>query len=205
MGTGGAVMQAPGAAMAEVQARLWSLAALLRADGGFRDIVPGMNNLTVIFDEDAHDGEHVLARLRGLWPQTEAAALERRRVEIPVYYGGDDGADLDDVARHCGMTASEVVAAHAGADYTVYFLGFQPGFAYLGGLPERLATPRRDTPRIQVPAGSVGIGGSQTGIYPQASPGGWQLIGRTPLALFDAGRREPALLAPGDLIRFVPQ
>ena len=103
------------------------------------------------------------------------------------------------------MTERQVVECHAGASYIVYFLGFQPGFSYLGGMPEQLATPRRAEPRLVVPAGSVGIGGSQTGIYPLATPGGWQLIGQTPLAMFDPTRSSPTLLLPGDHVRFVPQ
>ena len=122
-----------------------------------------------------------------------------RTVEVPVRYGGPD---LDDVARLAGMTADEVIVLHSGAEYVVYFLGFSPGFPYLGGMPEALATPRLASPRLRVPAGSVAIGGSQTGIYPVASPGGWRIIGRTPLELFRADREPPALLAMGDRVRF---
>lgn len=122
-----------------------------------------------------------------------------------MVYGGAAGPDLDDVAQHCGLRPREVVELHASVDYVVWFLGFQPGFPYLGGLPERLASPRRAEPRLVVPAGSVGIGGSQTGIYPLPTPGGWQLIGHTPLPLFDPTRKTPVLLAPGDIVRFVPQ
>src|SRR5205085_6074087 len=114
------------------------------------------------------------------------------------------GPDLDQVARQHGLSADDVVRLHTGATYRVYMLGFAPGFAYLGGLPEALATPRRAEPRTVVPAGSVGIGGSQTGIYPLASPGGWQLIGRTPVRLFDAGHQPPTLLAVGDVVKFQP-
>jgi inhibitor of KinA len=123
-------------------------------------------------------------------------------VEIPVCYGGAFGPDLDDVARHHGLTPDEVVRIHTAGDYLVYMIGFAPGFPYLGGMSERIATPRRPVPRTLVPASSVGIGGSQTGVYPIASPGGWQLIGRTPLRLF-APEREPAtLLRMGDRVRF---
>ncbi|HEX6965717.1 MAG TPA: 5-oxoprolinase subunit PxpB [Gemmatimonadaceae bacterium] len=125
-----------------------------------------------------------------------------RMVEIPVCYGGELGPDLDDVAHHHGLTADEVVRVHTGGDYLVHMIGFAPGFPYLGGLSERIATPRRREPRTLVPAGSVGIGGSQTGVYPIASPGGWQLIGRTPLRLFAPERDEPALLRAGDRVRF---
>ena len=125
-----------------------------------------------------------------------------RTFDIPVRYGGDEGPDLALVAQAHGLTADEVVRLHTGGTYRVYMLGFAPGFAYLGGLPEVLATPRRDEPRTAVPAGSVGIGGSQTGIYPLVSPGGWQIIGRTSVSLFDPRRTPPTLLAIGDVVRF---
>ena len=117
-------------------------------------------------------------------------------------YGGEHGPDLQVVADHAGLSVEEVVRRHAGAEYVVFFIGFQPGFAYLGGLDPTLHTPRRDAPRLEVPAGSVAIGGAQTGIYPAASPGGWQLIGRTASTLFDPARNPPALLQPGDRVRF---
>ncbi|MEX0635041.1 5-oxoprolinase subunit PxpB [Serratia ureilytica] len=135
----------------------------------------------------------------------ESLTPESRQVDIPVVYGGEQGPDLDEVARHTGMTPRQVVECHAAAAYVVYFLGFQPGFSYLGGMPEQLATPRRAEPRLAVAAGSVGIGGGQTGIYPLVTPGGWQLIGRTPLALFNPHEMPPTLLRPGDNVRFVPQ
>lgn len=118
-------------------------------------------------------------------------------------YGGAHGPDLERVAQHCQRSAQAVVDAHSAAHYTVYFVGFQPGFAYLGGLPEFLATPRLATPRLRVPAGSVGIGGAQTGIYPQESPGGWNLIGHSDCVLFDVSRAQASLLLPGDTVRFV--
>lgn len=127
-----------------------------------------------------------------------------RTVEIPVRYGGDDGPDLDDVARRAELDADAVVRLHAGADYTVHMIGFAPGFPYLAGLPPRIATPRRDSPRARVPAGSVGIAGGQTGIYPLATPGGWRLIGRTDVRLFRPDADPPALLAVGDRVRFIP-
>ncbi len=141
------------------------------------------------------------ARLAGLEAGEAPAA---RTVEIPVVYGGEAGPDLDTVAARAGLTPAEVIQLHAAGDYLVHMIGFAPGFPYLGGLDERLHCPRRAVPRTAVPAGSVGIGGSQTGIYPLVSPGGWQLIGRTPLALFDPTRDPPALLAAGDRVRFVP-
>jgi KipI family sensor histidine kinase inhibitor len=127
-----------------------------------------------------------------------------RPVEIAVRYGGADGPDLDEVAALHDLRPADVVELHARASYRVLFLGFAPGFAYLGGLPDQLVTPRKATPRARVPAGSVGIAGEQTGVYPLAMPGGWQLIGRTEARLWDATRASPALLRPGDRVRFVP-
>ncbi|NLY53899.1 MAG: 5-oxoprolinase subunit PxpB [Firmicutes bacterium] len=129
-------------------------------------------------------------------------AVSRRRVTIPVLYGGEMGPDLDAVAAHTKLSPDEIIALHQEPDYLVYMLGFLPGFPYLGGLDPRLVTPRLATPRTQVPAGSVGIADAQTGIYPLTSPGGWQLIGRTPVKLFDPEREEPFLLAAGDILRF---
>jgi len=129
---------------------------------------------------------------------------ESRLIEIPVCYGGEFGPDLLFVAGTHGLTPAQVIARHCQPRYLVYFLGFLPGFGYLGGLPRLLATPRRATPRSTVPAGSVGIAGAQTGVYPQESPGGWQIIGRTPLRLYDPARQPAALLRAGDNVKFVP-
>ena len=131
-------------------------------------------------------------------------AASEPALEISVRYGGADGPDLADVAARHGLTPADVVELHAGARYRVLFLGFAPGFAYMGGLPAAIATPRRPTPRERVPAGSVGIAGEQTGVYPLAMPGGWNLIGRTDARLFDPDRSQPALFRPGAVVRFVP-
>jgi len=125
-----------------------------------------------------------------------------RTVEIPVCYGNEYGPDLEEVGKLHDLAPDEVVRLHSGATYRVYMLGFAPGFAYMGGLPEAIATARRAEPRMAVPAGSVGIGGSQTGVYPLTLPGGWRLIGRTPVRLFDAARQPPTLLSVGDEVRF---
>ncbi|MFM4962157.1 5-oxoprolinase subunit PxpB [Aeromonas bivalvium] len=189
------------------QRRVWWLAQRLREQGGgerLEEIVPGMNNLTLVFDPEVTDPTSLRLWLTELWRQGEELDYRPREREIPVHYGGEWGPDLEEAARHCGLTPAELVARHRGGDYRVYFLGFQPGFAYLGGLAPALAVPRRREPRLKVPAGSVGIGGAQTGIYPAASPGGWQLIGRTDLTLFDSRRDEPSYLLPGDRVRFVP-
>ena len=130
----------------------------------------------------------------------------RRVIEVPVCYGGELGPDLEDVARAVALSPAEVIARHSAPAYRVYLLGFTPGFPYLGGMDPRLACPRLSSPRVRVPAGSVAIAGAQTGVYSVESPGGWRLLGRTPLRLFDPdpGARRPFLLAPGDGLRFVP-
>ena len=127
-----------------------------------------------------------------------------RVVLVPTLYAGEYGPDIEFVAENAGLTTDEVIAIHSGKDYLVYMMGFSPGFPYLGGLDERLATPRLESPRIAIPAGSVGIAEGQTGVYPIASPGGWRLIGRSPLALFDPNTDPPTIINAGDYVRFVP-
>ncbi|MFG6415146.1 5-oxoprolinase subunit PxpB [Roseateles sp. DC23W] len=185
----------------EHQQRLWQLATALGQHEGVLSVIPGMNNLTLTFDPFRNEPEALAQAALALWHKPMRRQAAGRLVEIAVRY---DGPDLGDVAAHCDMSAEEVVRRHAATDYIVYFIGFQPGFAYLGGLDESLHTPRRAEPRTSVPAGSVGIGGAQTGIYPLATPGGWQLIGRTAVPLFDPLADPPTLLAPGDRVRFVP-
>lgn len=175
-----------------------ALYAAVRALQGFvfRDVVPAAR--TVLVDGVA-DVTTLRAALADVSLDTAGAATGEA-VEVPTVY---DGADLDVVARLWDMTAREVVATHTGTDFAVAFCGFAPGFAYCTGLPERLAVPRRDDPRPRVPAGSVGLAGPFTGVYPSASPGGWQLIGRTDLVLWDTGRAQPATLPPGTRVRFL--
>jgi len=134
----------------------------------------------------------------------EGREAQREGVIIPVCYGGECGPDMENVCRHTGLTAEEVICRHSGRNYYCYMLGFTPGFTYLGGMDEALATPRLSNPRTVIPAGSVGIAGRQTGIYPIESPGGWQLIGRTPLRLFDPNRDPPTLIRSGMWVRFRP-
>ena len=203
LGERAACIEANGPLDLSCQQRIWAMAKQLRARDILTDIVPGMNNLTAIFDPDKTAGGDVLVLMEQAWKGVQSQHLDLRTLEIPVRYGGADGPDLEVVAAHACLTPEAVILAHSSADYVVYFLGFQPGFAYLGGLPDGLATPRRADPRLVVPAGSVGIGGAQTGIYPSAGPGGWQLIGRTDLRLFDPSQPEPILLRPGDVIKFV--
>lgn len=187
------------------QQRIWGLAERLNHHEAVQEAIPGMNNLTVLLAQPQQVALDAIERLQRWWEESESLLFEPRDIDIPVTYGGDAGPDLALVASHCGMSEKQVVEAHSSARYIVYFLGFQPGFAYLGGLDEKLHVPRRAEPRLQVAAGSVGIGGAQTGIYPLSTPGGWQLIGRTSLRLFNPQSMPPTLLGPGDSVRFLPQ
>jgi len=189
----------------ESQQRIWGLNQRLHAYASVLEVIPGMNNITLILRDPQQSALDAIERLQRWWEESEAQLPESRQVEIPVIYGGESGPDLTVVAEHAALTPLQVVELHSSSDYVVFFIGFQPGFPYLGGLDPRLHIPRRAEPRVAVPAGSVGIGGSQTGVYPLASPGGWQLIGQTRTALFDPLQQPPTLLRPGDRVRFVPQ
>jgi inhibitor of KinA len=170
---------------------------------GVTETVPTFRSLTLLYDPlstTRAELDPVLHTLLGKRHAVPAAAP--RRWSLPVCYGGDFGADLADVAAACGQSPDEVVRLHAGTEFTVYMLGFMPGFPFMGGLPEVLAVPRRREPRVRVPAGSVAITGELTAIYPWESPGGWQLLGRCPVPLFNAAAATPVLLAPGDRVRF---
>ncbi|MBJ3814500.1 5-oxoprolinase subunit PxpB [Shimwellia pseudoproteus] len=187
------------------QQKIWGLKARLAEVPGILDVIPGMNNVTVVLADPQSRALDAIERIQRWWEESDALDIPSRLVEIPVIYGGAAGPDLDTVSRHTGLLPRDVVALHASGDYFVCFIGFQPGFPYLGGMSHRLETPRRAEPRLVVPAGSVGIGGSQTGIYPLDTPGGWQLIGRTSVRLFDINNTPAGLLQPGDRVRFVPQ
>lgn len=172
---------------------------------GFVEQVPAYTTVTIYYDPllvSVADLSASIEQLLSTMPAEPSIAF--RTVEIPVCYGGEFGCDLEFVAQHNGLSTAEVIAIHCGVEYRVHLLGFAPGFPYLGGLSERIATPRRSVPRLKVPAGSVGIAGVQTGIYSLETPGGWQLIGRTPLSLFRPQENPPTLLSAGDLVRFRP-
>ncbi len=205
LGEAALLCQLPAPASLSQQQRIWALAEQAALWPFMREVLPGMNNLTLIFDAEHGDIDDYETRVRKAWPRMRGARRAGRQVDIPVHYGGVAGPDLAAVAAHTGLDAREVVRRHAAGDYVVYFLGFLPGFAFMGGLEPALATPRRAEPRTVVPAGSVGIGGEQTGIYPLASPGGWQLIGHTALALFNPVAESPTLLRPGDHVRFLAE
>lgn len=172
---------------------------------GILNVHPAYTSVLVDFDPRLYTHSSLEALVREQWAaHRDRAPGQPRVLEIPVRYGGEFGPDLPDVARHTGLTAERVIQLHGAADYLVYFVGFSTFFPYLGGLPPELATPRLSAPRKHVPTGSVAIGGSQAGVYPLASPGGWRLIGRTPLPLFDLSRSPPPLLRMGDRVRFIP-
>ncbi len=176
------------------------------AAGGLGTPVPAYASVLLPFDPGVMSEAAARATIRTALSRAldGPSAAPGQLVEIPVCYGGPDGPDLAEVAERTGRSEADVVALHSGHEYRVYLVGFVPGFPYLGMLPEELALPRRATPRIQVPAGSVAIAGRQTGVYPFATPGGWHLLGRTDAPVWDARRDPPALLAPGDRVRFVP-
>lgn len=187
--------------------RVRALTSALEGDPprGLSELIPAYNSLLVVYDprEAAYEDLAAIVRDRAA-RSAEAVPGPSRVARIPVCYEPPHAPDLEDVARHAGLSPAEVVSIHSAGAYLVYMLGFTPGFPYLGGLDDRIAAPRRATPRTRIPAGSVGIADRQTGIYPQASPGGWNLIGRTPAILFDPTRTPPALLAAGMYIRFTP-
>ena len=189
----------------EIHAQVLRATRAIEGLRGVMNLHPAYASLLVDFDPRRVAAERLETQAREAMARAASAPLApARTVEIPVCYGGEYGPDLEDVARHHGISPERVVELHAGAEYLVYFLGFSPGFPYLGGLPAELATPRLDTPRKLVPAGSVAIGGAQTGVYPLASPGGWRLIGRTPARLFQPEQAAPTLLRMGDHVRFRP-
>ncbi|MFF2484567.1 5-oxoprolinase subunit PxpB [Paenibacillus sp. NPDC058071] len=189
-----------------------------RREAWIEDVVPAYETVTVVYDplqlwQSAGNpadelpygiAERQLRRMASILDQDELL-YTARRIDIPLRYGGEDGPDLAEAAERAGLSPEAFIAAHSGAEYTVAMIGFMPGFPYLSGLPERLAQPRKEKPRTIVPAGSVGIAGLQTGIYPIETPGGWQLIGRTSFRLYDPDQEPPVLLRAGDRVRFIPE
>ncbi len=191
----------------EANQRVRKLLCLLESEpvAGIRNLHPAYSSLLVNFDALKLSYTELEVILRGYLDRLEAVRLpEPRHREIPACYGGEFGPDLNEVAALHGMTPAQAIELHASVTYVVYFLGFVPGFAYLGELPEALATPRLATPRRRAAPGSIGIAGKQTGVYPLATPGGWRLIGRTPIAMFRPDRNDMSFLSIGDRVRFTP-
>ena len=196
-----------------INARVYSLQCTIETSDishAIAEFIPSYRSLLVEYDPSEFSHAQIKDRVAAIIDNThpaahaivdDAAQLVRR---IPVVYGGEHGPDLQTVADHAGLTTDDVISIHSGADYHVFMLGFAPGFPYLGGMDPRIACPRLKTPRTLVPAGSVGIAEAQTGVYPNASPGGWQLIGRTPMTLFDINADPPVAMLPGNKVTFVP-
>ena len=173
---------------------------------GVEECVPAYASLLVYYNPLKTSYEQMVFTLKDLESSldTHDAKLETRMIVVPTVYGGSFGPDLINVAEYHHLTETEIVRLHSEAEYVVYMIGFIVGFPYMGKVPDNVATPRLETPRLKIPAGSVGIAGNQTGIYPRESPGGWRIIGRTPLVLFDLSSEKPVLFQPGDKVRFKP-
>jgi KipI family sensor histidine kinase inhibitor len=202
LGTTALLFEVHRAPALETQQRIWALAGTAAEWPEVREAVPGMNNLMLTFVRPPRDLEPLCERLLSTWSATPPLALHGREIELPVVYGGEGGPHLADVIAHTGLSLDEVIDRHIAPLYVVYALGSHPGYCYLGGMDARIATPRRNMPVLRLPGGAVSIGGTQTGVSASDGPSGWNTIGRTSLAFFDASKSPPALLQPGDAIRF---
>jgi KipI family sensor histidine kinase inhibitor len=202
LGTTALLFEAPGDTTLQTQRRIWALARDASSWPELAEAVPGMNNLMVTFAAPPRDWRPVAARLRQAWDAATPLPLDGRCIELPVSYGGEGGPHMADVVAHTGLSAEAVAEIHAAPTYPVFALGSHPGYCYLGGMDPRIATPRRRSPVLSIPGGAVSIGGSQTGVSASAGPSGWNTIGSTDMIFFDVGRTPPALLQPGDSIRF---
>jgi 5-oxoprolinase (ATP-hydrolysing) subunit B len=203
LGTTAVLFEAPGAVMTmETQQRIWSLARAAEKWPEVLEAVPGMNNLMLAFARPPRDIGGLRRRLLEAWNDVRPMALQGRLVELPVTYGGDGGPHIADVVAHTGLSIDDIVDIHSSPTYSVFALGSHPGYCYLGGMDARIATPRRKVPVLKIPAGAVSIGGFQTGVSASPGPSGWNTIGSTSMSFFDPGQEMPALLQPGDSIRF---
>ncbi len=190
----------------KVNAMVFSLEKLILSEkiDGIVEMIPAYSSLTLFYDPKILSFSIVVEKLNELKAKYKNYSFSPSFFEIPVVYGGKYGPDLQFIANYNHLSTEEVVKIHSSVEYTVYMLGFTPGFAYLGGMSKKIITPRLKNPRKNVPAGSIGIGGKQTGIYPIESPGGWRIIGLTPLKLFNMDKDPPVLFKPGDKVKFVP-
>ena len=190
----------------EISDRIHDLSARLRESGDFTDVVPGYDSLLCVFDLGRHSMSFIESQVKAQLAKKSAKPKPNSKtIDIPVHYGGPDGPDMAVICKASGLSETEVIKRHSAEAYQVCMMGFIPGFTFLSPAPKSLHHPRLETPRAKVPAGSIGIANWQTGIYGLESPGGWQIIGRTPLSIFDANRKAPFLLKAGDQIRFMPQ
>jgi KipI family sensor histidine kinase inhibitor len=205
LGTTGLVFEAPGAFDLGNQQRIWGMADALANWAEVREAVPGMTNLTILFEKPPHDVKSFGARLASLWESGISKTVAGRTVDLPIVYGGTGGPHLLEVAQLTGLSVDEVVSIHSAPVYTVYAVGSHAGYCYLGGLDPRLFVPRRAVPLMSIPAGSLSIAGAQTGVSASAGPSGWHTIGSADVSFFDPTRNPPSLLSPGDSIRFRPE
>jgi KipI family sensor histidine kinase inhibitor len=187
----------------ECNERVIALSEEMRSIDGVSEILPTYRSLLVHYDPLITSFDELVENGKEKMRTLKMRRMRGKTFEVPVCYGGDLGPDLGFVARHNSMSEEEVMRAHGSRDYRIYMMGFLPGFPYLGGMDERIAAPRLEKPRTKIPAGSVGIAGKQTGIYPLESPGGWRIIGRTPMRLYDPDAEDPVPMRAGDTIRFV--
>lgn len=191
-----------------INKKLRSLCHKITEEGlaGVIEYAPTYCSVVIYYDPLVHGYDDMCQILRDMekYLNTDSGDGDVRIVELPTVYGGEFGQDMETVCNHTGLSEEEVVKRHSGRDYLVYMLGFLPGFTYLGGMDEQLTTPRLSTPRTKIIKGSVGIAGAQTGTYPSDSPGGWQIIGRTPVTLYNVASEKAALLEAGDYVRYVP-
>jgi len=203
LGTSAMLFEAPGAFDLTTQRRIWALARKAETWPGIREAVPGMTNLLLTFETPPRDLGPLEAALLEGWASGGEWQVEGKTFDIPVIYGGEDGPDLHDLAAHADLSIEDVVRIHTEVPYTVFALGSHPGYGYLGIVDSRLFVPRRKVPRLRVEAGSVSIGGMQTGASASPGPSGWHTIGRAHnISFFDHSKEPPALLSPGDIIRF---
>jgi KipI family sensor histidine kinase inhibitor len=202
LGTTALLFEAQGELALATQQRIWVLAREAQGWPEVREAVPGMNNLLLTFTQPPRDLAPLEERLRSAWDAARPVALAGRVVELPVIYGGEGGPHMADVVAHTRLSVDDIVELHAAPVYPVYALGSHPGYCYLGGMDARLTTPRRKVPVMRLPGGAVSIGGSQTGVSASAGPSGWNTIGRTSMHFFDPAQTPPAMLRPGDAIRF---
>jgi 5-oxoprolinase (ATP-hydrolysing) subunit B len=202
LGTTAALFESSGPMTLAAQQRIWALAREAQTWADVREAVPGMNNLMITFVHPPRQLGALEDRLRTAWELVQPLSLEGRVIELPVTYGGSGGPHMADVVAHTGLTIDEIVELHSAPLYPVYALGSHPGYCYLGGMDPRIATPRRKVPVVSIPGGAVSIGGAQTGVSASTGPSGWNTIGSTDMCFFDPLRDPPALLQPGDSIRF---
>lgn len=205
LGTTGLIFEAPGAFDLGNQQRIWGMADALANWAEVREAVPGMTNLTILFERPPQDVKAFGQRLISLWESGISKTVAGRTIDLPIVYGGTGGPHLLEVAELTGLSVNEVVTIHSAPVYTVYAVGSHAGYCYLGGLDSRLFVPRRAVPLLSIPAGSLSIAGAQTGVSASAGPSGWHTIGSAEVSFFDPARNPPSLLRPGDSIRFLPE